>query len=120
MPVSVFTVNKELLVTSFILVLILYPLVNTRAAPVGVREGTAQMVTPHVFIVVTMDRNACTPCKASLSVRTLMLLINISSSVITSGVQYTLSTHFELRKNVVQKLSCDSSLLCPPPSPSTT
>jgi hypothetical protein len=48
---------------SFILVLILYPLVNTRAAPVGVREGTAQMVTPHVFIVVAMDRNACTPCK---------------------------------------------------------
>jgi hypothetical protein len=82
MPVSVFTVNKELLVTSFILVLILYPLVNTRAAPVGVREGTAQMVTPHVFIVVAMDRNACTPCKASLSVRTLMLLINITSSVL--------------------------------------
>jgi hypothetical protein len=47
------------------LVLILYPLVSeyARAAPVGVREGTAQMVTPHVFIVVAMDRNACTPCK---------------------------------------------------------
>ena len=49
-------------------VLILYPLgflvsEYARAAPVGVREGTAQMVTPHVFIVVAMDRNACTPCK---------------------------------------------------------
>ena len=37
--------------------LILYPLVNTRAAPVGVREGTAQMVTSHVSIVVATDRS---------------------------------------------------------------
>ena len=71
--------DGAILLDGAIFVLILYPLVNTRAAPVGVREGTAQMVTSHVFIVVAMDRSTCTPCKASLSVRSLMLLMNISS-----------------------------------------